>query len=98
MKKRKIIPHEKIEKLIAGSNIPYTFLRPACFMQNFTTTLHNDLVKHHIIFLRAGNAKFVLVDVIDIDKEATKILTETEKQQARTKAKNHGIVTANSIH
>ena len=39
VEKSKIIPHHKIEKLIVESKIPYTFLRPAYFMQNFTNTL-----------------------------------------------------------
>ena len=83
VEKSKIIPHHKIEKLIVESKIPYTFLRPAYFMQNFTTTLQNDLVKHHSIFLPAGNAKFTLVDVTDIGKVAAKILTETAKHLNR---------------
>lgn len=78
VEKSKIIPHNKIEKLIVESNIPYTFLRPAYFMQNFTTTLHNDLMKNHRIFLPAGNSKFTLIDVTDIGEVAAKILTETE--------------------
>ncbi len=41
-----IIPHHKIERLIRESGIPYTFLSPAYFMQNFTTTLRKDLVEH----------------------------------------------------
>jgi len=79
VEKSKIIPHHQIEKLIVESKIPYTFLRPAYFMQNFTTTLHADLVRHHSIFLPAGNAKFTLIDVTDIGKVAAKVLTETEK-------------------
>jgi nucleoside-diphosphate-sugar epimerase len=79
VEKSKIIPHHKIEKLIVESKIPYTFLRPAYFMQNFTTTLHTDLVKHYRIFLPAGKAKFTLIDVKDIGEVAAKILTETEK-------------------
>jgi len=71
----KIIPHHKIEKLIADSGIPYTFLRPAYFMQNFTTTLRKDLVKNKQIFLPAGNAKFTLIDVRDIGAVAAAILT-----------------------
>ncbi|WP_235299381.1 SDR family oxidoreductase [Portibacter marinus] len=35
--KSKFIPYHKIEKLIINSSLPYTFLRPAYFMQNFTT-------------------------------------------------------------
>ena len=73
----KIIPHHKIEKLIVESKIPYTFLRPAYFMQNFTTILHNDLIKKNKIYLPAGNAKFTLVDVTDIGEVAAKILMDT---------------------
>jgi len=77
--KSNVIPHHKIEKLIVKSKIPYTFLRPAYFMQNFTTTLHKDLVEHHKIYLPAGDAKFTLVDVSDIGEVAAIILTEPEK-------------------
>ena len=43
-------------------------------MQNFTTTLHNDLVNKKRIYLPAGNAKFTLVDVRDIGAVAASIL------------------------
>jgi len=79
VEKSTIIPHHKIEKLIVKSTLPYTFLRPAYFMQNFTSTLHEDLVKNKRIFLPAGKAKFTLIDVTDIGAVAAKILTETEK-------------------
>jgi uncharacterized protein YbjT (DUF2867 family) len=77
VEKSKIIPHSKIEKLIVESKIPYTFLRPAYFMQNFTTTLHNDLVNKKQIYLPAGKAKFTLIDVRDIGSVSAKILTNT---------------------
>jgi uncharacterized protein YbjT (DUF2867 family) len=70
----KIIPHHKIEKLIIDSGILYTFLRPAYFMQNFTTTMRKDLVNNKQIFLPAGNAKFTLIDVRDIGAVAGAIL------------------------
>lgn len=73
----KIIPHHKIEKLIIESKIPFTFLRPAYFMQNFTTTLNGDLVNKKQIFLPAGNAKFTLVDVRDIGSVAAVVLTNS---------------------
>ena len=76
VEKSNIIPHHKIEQQIIASGIPYTFLRPAYFMQNFTTTLHNDLVKKERIFLPAGNAKFTLVDVADIGNVTTAILND----------------------
>jgi uncharacterized protein YbjT (DUF2867 family) len=71
----KIIPHHKIEKQIVESKIPYTFLRPAYFMQNFTTSLREDLVQHARIFLPAGKAKFTLIDLRDLGEVAARILT-----------------------
>ncbi len=76
VEKSSIIPHHKIEKQIVASGIPYTFLRPAYFMQNFTTTLHNDLVNKGKIFLPAGNTKFTLVDVTDIGNVTAAILND----------------------
>ncbi len=75
VEKSSIIPHHKIEKMIVESGIPYTFLRPAYFMQNFTTTLPNDIVNQEI-FLPAGKTKFTLIDVRDIGKVAAKIITQ----------------------
>lgn len=78
VEKSKIIPHHKIEKLIVESKIPYTFLRPAYFMQNFTTTLHDDLAKNQRIYLPAGDSKFTVIDVTDINVVAAKVLIEPQ--------------------
>ncbi len=78
VEKSKIIPHHKIEKLIIDSKIPYTFLRPAYFMQNFIGSLNNDLINKHRIYLPAGNAKFTLVDVADVGAVAATVLLNTE--------------------
>ncbi|SMG35613.1 Uncharacterized conserved protein YbjT, contains NAD(P)-binding and DUF2867 domains [Marivirga sericea] len=72
--KQSYIPHHKIEKLIVESEIPYTFLRPAYFMQNFITTLRKDIVEKEMIYLPAGDAKFTVVDVTDVGEVAAKIL------------------------
>ena len=79
VEKSSIIPHYKIEKLIVESGIPYTFLRPAYFMQNFITTLHDDLVNKKQIYLPAGKAKFTLIDVRDIGEITAKIMVDTTK-------------------
>lgn len=79
VEKSAIIPHHKIEKLVVESKIPYTFLRPAYFMQNFTTTLHYDLVKNRRIFLPAGKSVFTLIDVSDIGEVAAKVILQPEK-------------------
>ncbi len=83
VEKSKIIPHHKIEKLIRESKIRYTFLRPAYFMQNFTTTLRHELVENKRIFLPAGNSKFTLVDVSDVGEVAAKVLIEPNKHLNR---------------
>jgi uncharacterized protein YbjT (DUF2867 family) len=81
VEKNAVIPHHKIEKLILDSEIPYTFLRPAYFMQNFTTALQTDLVKRDEIFLPAGKAKFTLVDVEDIGEVAARVIQNTESYE-----------------
>ncbi|GHB72594.1 SDR family oxidoreductase [Persicitalea jodogahamensis] len=75
----RFIPHHKIEKLITESGIPFTFLRPAYFMQNFTTTLREDLVERKQIFLPADNARFTLIDVRDIGAVAAQVLVRPDK-------------------
>jgi hypothetical protein len=75
VEKSSLIPHNQIEKMIEDSKIPYTFLRPAYFMQNFLTSLHEDLVMKKRIFLPAGNARFTLIDVQDIGNVASTILS-----------------------
>ena len=79
VEKSKIIPHHKIEKLIVESEIRYTFLRPAYFMQNFTTSLRNDLVNKHRIYLPAGEAKFTIIDLKDLGAVAAKIITAPQE-------------------
>jgi len=71
-----VIPHHKIEQIILGSNIPYTFLRPAYFLQNFLTSLHQELVEKNRVFLPTGKAKFTLVDVRDIGAFAAKVMLD----------------------
>lgn len=74
VEKNRVIPHHKIEELIKKSGIAYTFLRPAYFMQNFTTTLLDGIVKERRIFLPAGTAKFTLVDTRDIGAVAAVVI------------------------
>jgi uncharacterized protein YbjT (DUF2867 family) len=72
------IPHFKIEKLIRESGLAHTFLRPAYFMQNFTTTLLKDIVEKQLIYLPAGKAKFNLIDVQDLGDAAAEVLLKVE--------------------
>jgi uncharacterized protein YbjT (DUF2867 family) len=68
------IPHARIEKMIRESGIAYTFIRPAYFMQNLSTTLQGDIRDRNMIFLPAGRAKFNWIDVEDIGLAIARIL------------------------
>lgn len=76
--KSKVIPHNKIEKLIRDFNLNYIFLRPSYFMQNLTTTLIGDIRSKNQIILPAGNAKFNWVDIENIAEVAAVTLDNFE--------------------
>lgn len=77
------IPHHKIELLVQNSGIPYTFLRPAYFMQNFTTTLLPDIQNKNLIYLPAGKAKFTLVDLRDVGAAGAAVLLQPQAHRNR---------------
>lgn len=72
--KSKIIPHNKIERLIIENNFDFIFLRPSYFMQNLTTTLINDINLKRKIILPTGNAKFNWIDIENIGEVAAILL------------------------
>lgn len=82
--KSSIIPHNKIEKLVRESGLHYTFIRPSYFMQNLTTTLKEDIVKHDSIVLPAGKEKFLWIDVNDIGKAVAQIMSAPETHINKT--------------
>lgn len=72
--KSKIIPHNKIERLIRDSGLEFIFLRPGYFMQNLTTTLLKDIKIKRQIILPAGKAKFNWIDIKNIGEVAATLL------------------------
>jgi uncharacterized protein YbjT (DUF2867 family) len=72
------IPHNQIEQLIVDSGLGFTFLRPAYFMQNFSTTLKND-VHNRKLYLPCGSTEFALVDVRDVGDVAAIVLLNPKK-------------------
>ena len=70
------IPHAKIERLIEQSGLSYTFIRPAYFMQNLTTTLRDDITRRHRLFLPAGKSLFLWVDADDVGRAAAQVLRD----------------------
>lgn len=77
--KSKVIPHNKIEKLITDRGLDYIFLRPSYFMQNLTTTLRKDIQEKGKIILPAGKAKFNWIDVDNIGEVAAIVLDNFER-------------------
>ena len=67
--------HGKEEKIIEESGIPYTFLRPSAFMQNFVTQFGHTLRNQNAFYVPAGDAKMSFVDTRDIGAIAAKMLT-----------------------
>ncbi len=68
--------HRAGEKQVEASRIPYTFLRPNGFMQNFVT-YHGESIRTRSAFtLAAGQSKSSLIDVRDIAEVAVKVLTD----------------------
>lgn len=75
----KVIPHNKIEKLIIEYGLDYIFLRPAYFMQNLTTSLLEGIKNRNEIMLPAGEAKFNWVDTHNIGEVAAIAISNFEK-------------------
>lgn len=68
--------HRQAEKIIEESGIPFTFLRPNFFMQNFVNFY---LGKNQIsIYLPAGDGRVSFVDVRDIAAVAVQALTNNK--------------------
>lgn len=82
--KSKIIPHNKIERLINDNGLDFIFLRPSYFMQNLTTTLINDIQNKREIILPSGQAKFNWIDIENIGEAAAILLDKFDdyKNQA----------------
>ncbi len=72
--KSKVIPHNKIERLINEYEFDYIFIRPSYFMQNLTTTLIDDIKTKREIILPAGKAKFNWVDIENIGEAGAILL------------------------
>lgn len=66
--------HRQAEKIIEASGIPYTFLRPNGFMQNFLNYYGQSIKTQSAFYLPAGDGKLGLVDVRDIAAVAVEVL------------------------
>ena len=70
------IPHAKIERLLQESGMDWTFLRPAFFNQNLSTTHLEQIRDEDRISVPAGGGRTSFVDTRDIGVVAARALTE----------------------
>lgn len=66
--------HREMEEYIEESGIPYTFLRPASFMQNFSNYSGESIKQQGKFYQPTGEGKAGYVDVNDIAKVAVQVL------------------------
>jgi len=75
--------HALSEDGIASSGIPYVFLRPNLFLQNFLADGDVNSIKNDSkVYKAAGECKISHVDVRDIADAATVVLTEPVEKHA----------------
>jgi uncharacterized protein YbjT (DUF2867 family) len=77
--------HRQTEKIIEESGIPYTFLRPGEFMQNFVNWF-SQTIKEEGAFWRVGDTKVSFVDVRDIAAVAVQALINNHDGRHNGKA------------
>jgi uncharacterized protein YbjT (DUF2867 family) len=72
--------HRKVERAIQASGIPYTFLRPGSFMQNFVNYYGETIRTEDAFYLPCGNAREAFVDARDIADVASRALTSGDHE------------------
>lgn len=76
--------HRQVEKFIEQSGIPFTFLRPNEFMQNFINFHSPSIRGNNAFYIPLEDAKVSLVDVRDIAGVAVKSLIDEDKHKNKT--------------
>jgi uncharacterized protein YbjT (DUF2867 family) len=79
--------HGEEENIIENSGIPYTFLRPPAFMQNFVTQFGHTIRTQNAFYVPAGDAKMSFIDARDIAAITVAILMDNN-HGARQQYKN----------
>jgi uncharacterized protein YbjT (DUF2867 family) len=67
--------HRAVERHIEDSGLPWTFLRPAGFMQNFFNYMGETIRKESAFYSSAGNGAGAHIDARDIGAVAARVLT-----------------------
>lgn len=81
--------HGEEENIVKESGIPYTFLRPHAFMQNFITQFGQTIKTQNVFYVPAGDAKMNFIDARDVAGIAAQMLiygTEDENKYHTNRA------------
>ena len=70
-----VVPHDQVESYLASVGVPWTVLRPSCFMQNLITT-HRDEIRAGELLVTAGRGRTSFIDIRDIAAVAARVLSE----------------------
>ena len=89
--------HRQAEKVIEESGIPFTFLRPNFFMQNFVTFYSNFIKTQGAFYVPAGDAKASFVDVRDIAAVAVQALSGSKNGESKHIGKAYDITGAEAL-
>jgi uncharacterized protein YbjT (DUF2867 family) len=76
--------HRQVEEIIEQSGIPFTFLRPNEFMQNFINFHSASIKGNNAFYIPLEDAKVSLVDVRDIASIAVQSLIDEDKHKNKT--------------
>ncbi|MEE4210284.1 MAG: NmrA family NAD(P)-binding protein, partial [Parvularcula sp.] len=79
----RVLPHRHMEAAVRESGLPYTFLRPADFMQNLTDVHTASIRERHEIAVPAGNGRSAFLDVEDVGRATCAILNDCEKHSGK---------------
>jgi uncharacterized protein YbjT (DUF2867 family) len=69
--------HGQLEELVHDTGVPYTFLRPMPFMQNYANFMSETIQSDNAFYLPMGEGKVSLVDTRDVAAVAMKALTSS---------------------
>src|ERR671932_886208 len=89
--------HRQAEKIIEESGIPFTFLRPNFFMQNFVTFYSHFIKTQGAFYVPAGDAKASFVDVRDIAAVAVQVLNGNKNGESKHIRKAYDITGGEAI-
>jgi uncharacterized protein YbjT (DUF2867 family) len=80
--------HKRAEKIVQESGIPFTFLRPNFFMQNFVSFYSHFIKTQGAFYVPAGDAKVSFVDVRNIAAVSVQALSKNGGGKHTGKAYN----------